>query len=90
MPNFEQRPSASILFQVTFFLCLSGGFICSIFILVFYGVLPRTGAVRRTEVAMEVFGILGFVFGLLAFLRTEKLVKNLQQQGVLDENYKAD
>ena len=39
---------------------------------------------------MEAFGILGFVFGLLAFLRTEKLVKNLQKQGVLDENYKAD
>lgn len=41
-------------------------------------------------VAMEAFGILGFVFGLLAFLRTEKLVKNLKQQGVLDEDYKAD
>ena len=41
-------------------------------------------------VAMEAFGILGFVFGLLAFLRTEKLIKNLKQQGVLDENYKAD
>ncbi len=39
---------------------------------------------------MEVFGILGFVFGLLAFLRTEKLIKNLTQQGVLDETYKAD
>ena len=39
---------------------------------------------------METFGILGFVFGLLAFLRTEKLIKNLKQQGVLDENYKAD
>jgi hypothetical protein len=39
---------------------------------------------------MEVFGIVGFVFGLLAFLRTEKLIKNLKEQGVLDENYKAD
>ena len=39
---------------------------------------------------MEAFGILGFVFGLLAFLRTEKLVKNLKQQGVLDKDYKAD
>ena len=39
---------------------------------------------------MEVIGILGFVFGLLAFLRTEKLIKNLKQQGVLDETYKAD
>ena len=39
---------------------------------------------------MEVFGIMGFVFGLLAFLRTEKLIKNLKQQGVLDENYEAD
>lgn len=42
------------------------------------------------DVAMEVFGIVGFVFGLLAFLRTEKLIKNLKEQGVLDENYKAD
>ena len=39
---------------------------------------------------MEAFGILGFVFGLLAFLRTEKLVKNLKQRGILDEDYKAD
>ena len=39
---------------------------------------------------VEAFGIMGFVFGLLAFLRTEKLIKNLKQQGVLDENYKAD
>lgn len=39
---------------------------------------------------MEAFGILGFVFGLLAFVRTEKLINNLKQQGVLDEHYKAD
>ena len=39
---------------------------------------------------MEAFGIVGFVFGLLAFLRTEKLIKNLKEQSVLDENYKAD
>ena len=42
------------------------------------------------SITMEAFGILGFVFGLLAFVRTEKLVKNLKQQGVLDEHYKAD
>ena len=47
-------------------------------------------AVNYGGVSMETFGILGFVFGLLAFLRTEKLIKNLKQQGVLDENYKAD
>jgi len=45
---------------------------------------------RGKEAVMEVFGLLGFVFGLLAFLRVEKLIKNLKQQGVLHENYKAD
>lgn len=39
---------------------------------------------------MEAFEVLGFVFGLLAFLRVEKLIKNLKQQGVSHENYKAD
>ena len=35
---------------------------------------------------METFAILGFVFGLIAFIRTEKLQKTLKQKGILEEN----
>ena len=31
---------------------------------------------------MEALGILGFVFGLIAFVRVEKLVKTLKEKGV--------
>ncbi len=34
---------------------------------------------------MEAFAILGFVFGLIAFFRTERLSKTLKQKGVLEE-----
>ena len=37
---------------------------------------------------MEAFGILGFVFGLVAFVRMEKLTKTLKEKGILEENYK--
>ena len=37
---------------------------------------------------METFAILGFVFGLIAFVRTEKLTRTLKQKGILEENYK--
>ena len=37
------------------------------------------------EAAMEGFAILGFVFGLIAFVRTERLSKTLKQKGVLEE-----
>lgn len=33
---------------------------------------------------MEAFEILGFVFGLIAFVRTERLSKTLKQTGVLE------
>ena len=36
---------------------------------------------------MEAMGILGFVFGLIAFVRVEKLTKTLKEEGVLEENY---
>jgi hypothetical protein len=36
---------------------------------------------------MEAFGILGFVFGVVAFVRLEKLTKTLKEKGVLDESY---
>ncbi len=29
-------------------------------------------------------------FGLIAFVRTEKLIKTLKERGLLDEDYKAD
>ena len=34
---------------------------------------------------MEAFAILGFVFGLIAFVRIERLSKTLKQRGVLEE-----
>jgi hypothetical protein len=39
---------------------------------------------------MEVFGILGFVFGLIAFVRLEKLTKTLKEQKILKADYKED
>jgi hypothetical protein len=39
---------------------------------------------------METFGILGFVFGLIAFVRLEKLTRTLKKQGILEENYKEE
>ena len=42
---------------------------------------------------MESLGVVGFVFGLLgvvAFVRVEKLVKELKKSGVLPEDYKDE
>ena len=39
---------------------------------------------------MEAFGILGFVFGLLAFVRLEKLTKTLKKKSILESDYKDD
>jgi len=39
---------------------------------------------------MEAMGILGFVFGLIAFVRIEKLTKTLKEKRILEENYKED
>tara|TARA_E500000178_G_C16960805_1_gene725924 strand:- start:1342 stop:1461 length:120 start_codon:yes stop_codon:yes gene_type:complete len=39
---------------------------------------------------MEVMGILGFVFGLIAFVRIEKLTKTLKEKRILEENYKEE
>ena len=36
---------------------------------------------------MEAMGILGFVFGLIAFVRIEKLTKTLKEKKILEENY---
>ena len=32
---------------------------------------------------METFGILGFVFGLIAFIQIQKLTKTLKEKGIL-------
>ena len=39
---------------------------------------------------MEVFGILGFVFGLVAFVRFEKLTKTLKEKNILEVDYKDE
>ena len=39
---------------------------------------------------MEVFGILGFVFGLVAFVRLEKLTKTLKEKNILELDYKDE
>ena len=39
---------------------------------------------------MEAFGILGFVFGLLAFVRSEKLTLTLKERSILESDYKND
>tara|TARA_X000000368_G_scaffold204537_1_gene161391 strand:+ start:363 stop:482 length:120 start_codon:yes stop_codon:yes gene_type:complete len=39
---------------------------------------------------MEAFAILGFVFGLIAFVRVEKLTKTLKEKDILEKNYKEE
>jgi hypothetical protein len=39
---------------------------------------------------MEAMGILGFVFGLIAFVRIEKLTKTLKEKRILEESYKEE
>jgi len=37
---------------------------------------------------MEALSIIGFVFGLVAFVRVERLVRVLKKQGTISENKK--
>lgn len=37
---------------------------------------------------MEALGVLGFIFGLVAFVRVEKLIKTLKEKSILEESYK--
>lgn len=37
---------------------------------------------------MEGLPIIGIVFGLLAFVRVEKLIKTLKEKEILEENYR--
>ena len=39
---------------------------------------------------MEIAAFVFSVFGFIAFVRVEKLLKTLTQQGVLDAEYKAE
>jgi len=42
---------------------------------------------------MEGLGVVGFVFGLVgvvAFVRLEKLTKDLKAKGILDEDYEEE
>ena len=39
---------------------------------------------------MEAFGILGFVFELLAFVRLEKLTKTLKDKNILESDDKDE
>lgn len=39
---------------------------------------------------MEIVAFALGAFGLIAFVRTEKLIKTLKERGLLDEDYKAD
>jgi len=39
---------------------------------------------------MEVFAIIGMVFGLVAFVRVEKLIKTLKEKKVLEKNIKKN
>jgi hypothetical protein len=39
---------------------------------------------------MEAMGILGLIFGLIAFVRLEKLTKTLKEKGILEQEYKEE
>ena len=39
---------------------------------------------------INIWGIVGFVFGLIALLRVQKLINKLKEKGILEENYKED
>jgi len=39
---------------------------------------------------MEAFAIMGFIFGLIAFVRVEKLTKTLKEKEILEKNYKEE
>ena len=39
---------------------------------------------------MEGLAVIGFVFGIVALVRVEKLTKTLKKKGILEENYKEE
>ena len=38
---------------------------------------------------MEALAIIGFIFGLAAFVRVEKLIKTLKEREILNQGYRA-
>ncbi len=44
----------------------------------------------QKEKIMEGLAVIGFVFGLAAFVRVEKLIKTLKEKEILEENYKEE
>lgn len=39
---------------------------------------------------MEIIAFTFGIFGFIAFVRTEKLIKTLKEKGLLEDDYKAD
>ena len=39
---------------------------------------------------INIWGMVGFVFGLIALLRVQKITNKLKEKGILEENYKED
>ena len=39
---------------------------------------------------MEGLAVIGFVFGLVAFIRVEKLIRTLKEQEILKQDYKEE
>jgi len=39
---------------------------------------------------MEGLAVMGFFFGLVAFIRVEKLTKTLKEKGILEQDYKDE
>ena len=40
--------------------------------------------------ALNILGLMGFIFGVIAFVRLEKLTKTLKAKGILEEDYKDE
>ena len=39
---------------------------------------------------MDGLAIMGFIFGVVALVRLEKITKTLKEKGILDEDYKEE
>ena len=44
----------------------------------------------KKEPRVDIIAFALGAFGLIAFIRTEKLIKTLKSKGLLDQDYKAD
>ena len=47
----------------------------------------NAGIVWRNRV-VDVLGFIGLIFGLIAFLRVNKLIKTLKEKDILEQDYK--